>query len=580
MGASVVLWGEVLRLGNENALQFFITHSDACGLPREGRYALREGLRVPRQFWGDLTSVLALIACSESVSLARTSESAATRLRLIARVRPLLDNLTLDPSTRRALLYLVASSLMDLPVGDASNTEYLLEAHDLMLEVASPDLRQYRPDLWIQAQQSLGLIEYALAGNEDVRGWSYETAIRRYRETIPVAETLGQQATVAALTDNLGLAMSLWAHQRRDAHLANEAIATLIAASDSYRKLGRLDFAASSRTTAANSRMRLAEFTSSSSDIRKAVGEYRSLATPELRGRYPRRWVIAQLNLANALATIGLEGARLSPRVSLGERKEYLSDSIATGRELLERINEADDIWPTVQCNLGRGYLGLGELERSTSLLQAAVAAFDRSLRHTRREVRPDTWASVQRDHAAALRQLGVLLHDATYIDRSVSILREVMATERDPAKQRGTSEQMRTTLRGSRSACAREPAFPRTRESQRERPGSARSGQVFVAMPTLADLPISIAPATESRRPRRSASATPHLRRCTSHVYGSTEEDLSRVRWSHVVTTSSRSAAVSWNRSPPDYGLARLGVEKARETIRPVRAYILRTRI
>ena len=465
MRASVVLWGEVLRVGNENALQLFITHSDACSLPGEGRYAFRDGLRVPQRLWGDITSIFALIACSESTTLSRAPDSAAERLRLIARVRPLLDNSAMDPNTRRALLYITATSLMEIPVGDGSDTAHLLEARALMLKVATDQHRRTRPDQWLYAQHNLGMIECNLAHCEDTSGWSYETAIGRYRAAIPVAASLGNHLMSAVLQDNLGVAMSLFAHQRRDVRLAADAIRTLTAARDSYNKLGRSDYAISVRTTAANSRGRLAEITASNHEMAKAARELRDLATPEVRARYPRMWAIAQLNLTSTLATLGLQAPPMRPSLPSSDRIQYLSESIAASRTLLTTISTTDDLWFSTQRNLGRACFGLGELTHDTALLDESIAAFDHSLTRLRKEVWPQTWLSTQREHVSALWLFGRLWNDSRPIDQSIAILREMLTVERDAPKQRALSTQIREAirLRGRlASGCPESPARDR----------------------------------------------------------------------------------------------------------------------
>jgi tetratricopeptide (TPR) repeat protein len=131
-----------------------------------------------------------------------------------------------------------------------------------------------------------------------------------------------------------------------------------------------------------------------------AVEQNRILLALRPSNRVPLDWAKTQVNLGNALAT-------------LGERRSgtaHLEDAEAAYRAALEeytRVRTPLD-WAMTQMDLGNAFFAMGERESGTARLEEAVAAYRTALEERTRERVPLKWAMTQNNLGNALFAMGV----------------------------------------------------------------------------------------------------------------------------------------------------------------------------
>ena len=101
------------------------------------------------------------------------------------------------------------------------------------------------------------------------------------------------------------------------------------------------------------------------------------------RDRVPLDWARTQMNLGNALQTLG----------SRESGTARLEEAVAAYRASLEEmtLDRVPLDWARTQMNLGDGLRALGERESGTARWEAAVAAYESCLSVTA-SVWPDKW--------------------------------------------------------------------------------------------------------------------------------------------------------------------------------------------
>jgi tetratricopeptide (TPR) repeat protein len=130
-----------------------------------------------------------------------------------------------------------------------------------------------------------------------------------------------------------------------------------------------------------------------------AIERYRILLTLRPRDRVPLEWAMTQVNLGNALATLG-------KRESGSAR---LQEAVTAYRAALEEYtrDRAPLRWATTQMDLGNALFMLGERESGTTHLEEAVATYRAALEERTRERVPLNWAVTQNNLGNALEALG-----------------------------------------------------------------------------------------------------------------------------------------------------------------------------
>ncbi len=163
----------------------------------------------------------------------------------------------------------------------------------------------------------------------------------------------------------------------------------------------------------------LGERESGTVKLEEAVVAYRAALKDMTRARVPLDWAITQNNLGNAL-------------LELGERESgtaRLEEAVEAYREALEeRTRERVPLqWAMTQNNLGNALQTLGERESGMAKLEEAVAAYRAALQELTRERAPLQWATTQNNLGAALRVLGERESGTARLEEAVVAFREAL---------------------------------------------------------------------------------------------------------------------------------------------------------
>src|SRR5206468_4129588 len=137
------------------------------------------------------------------------------------------------------------------------------------------------------------------------------------------------------------------------------------------------------------------------------------------RDRVPRHWATTQMNLGNALVTLG-------ERESGTARLEEAVTAYLAALEQLTR-DRAPLNWAAAQMNLGTALLRLGERESGTARLEEAVTAYRAALGEWTRDRVPLKWAMIQTNLCGALRVLGERESGTMRLEESVAACRAAL---------------------------------------------------------------------------------------------------------------------------------------------------------
>ena len=150
-----------------------------------------------------------------------------------------------------------------------------------------------------------------------------------------------------------------------------------------------------------------------------AIERRRSLLNLMPRERVPLDWAMTQMNLGNAL-------------FSLGEREsgtDRLNEAVAAYREALKESTRARVPlnWAATQNNLGLALMRLGERESGTDRLNEAVVAYREALKEYTRERVPLNWAMTQTNLGNAFFRLGERESGTDKLNEAVAAYREAL---------------------------------------------------------------------------------------------------------------------------------------------------------
>ena len=176
--------------------------------------------------------------------------------------------------------------------------------------------------------------------------------------------------------------------------------------------------------------------------LEDGVAAYRAALEGYTRDRTPLDWAITQMDIGNALLTIG-------ERESGTAR---LEDAVAAYRAALEEsTRERVPLkWAMTQNNLGNALEALGERESGTARLNEAVAAYRAALEERKRELVPLKWAMTQMNLGVALAMLGEREGGTARLKEAVAAYRaalEESTRERVPLKWAMTQNNLGNAL-------------------------------------------------------------------------------------------------------------------------------------
>ena len=492
-GADVLIWGSVLKDGDESIPKLYWTPSSGVDRARDwGRYPTQD-LELPAVFWTDLVEVLQLLVVTRDTEFrSLKGQFVADRLRpFVEKVRALLTSRGegWSEETRARVRLVLADSLTTL--GDQEGTnEALEEAIVLYRETLEHYTRERVPLDWARTQNNLGNA-LAVLGERESGPERLERAVAAYRKALKERKRERVPLHWAATQNNLGNALAILGERESGTERLDQAAAAYSEALKEYtREHVPLQWA-TTQNNLGNALRSLGERESGTARLEQAVAAYREALMEWTRERVPLDWARTQNNLGNALQRLGERGsgtARLEQAVAsyhealqewtrervpldwamtqnnlgaalqtLGERESgtaRLEQAVAAYREaLMEWTRERVPLdWATTQNNLGNALASLGERESGTTRLEQAVAAYREALQEWTRERVPLDWAMTQNNLGAALQTLGERESGTERLEQAVAAYQEALqewTRERVPLHWARTQHNLGIALRG-----------------------------------------------------------------------------------------------------------------------------------
>jgi len=347
-GASIAIWGEVLRHDGRSVPRLYLTPSLDFTAASRGRYPLQSSdLTLPTVFWQDLEGLVGLLVSAYSAEFEGREGDY-----LVQRVRPLIEK-----------------------------------------------LRSLRAVQWYQGAEIKSYVQSTLArwltvvGDQSGDVVLLDEAVAAYSEAAAGYSRLSQQLNWAAAQTGRGMALQLSGDKRDKTEELLEAIeAHRLSLRVFTRESTPLDWARV-QTNMGAALSQLAELEGDGRSVTlsmQAVAAHREALKEFTRDRAPMDWAIAQIGLASALRTMGPDGNEAA----------RLAEATGALRGALEVITEerAPRHWAGAQLNLGVNLAVLGQREAGTARFEESIAAFRRALRQFTRERWPLDWAMTQSD--------------------------------------------------------------------------------------------------------------------------------------------------------------------------------------
>jgi tetratricopeptide (TPR) repeat protein len=162
---------------------------------------------------------------------------------------------------------------------------------------------------------------------------------------------------------------------------------------------------------------RLAERERGTARLEEAIAVFRDALKERTRERLPLEWASVQMNLGNALGTLGARGA---------ERRNWKKPSSPSG-EVVSDLHSVPLQWALAQNNLSNALQTLGRRESGTARLEEAVAISRDALEEMNRERLPLDWARAQHNLGTALWRLGERESGTASLEEAVAVYGEAL---------------------------------------------------------------------------------------------------------------------------------------------------------
>jgi tetratricopeptide (TPR) repeat protein len=206
-GADVLLWGILLRDGNETRPQLFWTANSTTAHGKVTDLYLIQSFELPKVFWADLGQWLGLLVESQAAELKKMEgQYAVERLKpFIERSRKVLNTEGWDADTQAKVRVMLAYALR--VYGDQSGTSQPLEEAIGDLEEALKERTRERVPLdWAATQNDLGIALERL-GEREAGTARLEAAVAAYQEALKERTRERVPLDWAATQYNLGSAL-------------------------------------------------------------------------------------------------------------------------------------------------------------------------------------------------------------------------------------------------------------------------------------------------------------------------------------------------------------------------------------
>ena len=452
-GASVLLWGSVLRLDGNARPELYFTSSRSQPV-RARQYELEVGkdFRLPSVFWSDLSDVMRLLLSGFDDYLRNTDgQYVADKLAgHIARVRTLLHGADARPGWNPVAgdaTRMILASALRIEGEQSGKRQSLEEAVAIYQELLRP---RAAPALNRAAVQNDLAVALTTLGDRDGDSAKLKTAIDLFRDALLARTKHAAPLEWAATQSNLGNALRLLgARESSDARL-QESVAAYRAAltvrtqaaspqawaktqnslGDSLRALGArstnvkfLSDAVACYEAALSMRKRsevpldwarsqnnlgvaleaLGDRQTGVATLKRAEQAYRAALLEWTRSKVPLDWARAQNNLGHVLFMIA---ERTSSPADMKASEQALRDA------LLVRTAQAMPLdWARTINNLGNVLVLEGHLNRDSARVKQGIAAYEAALTARKHQLVPIEWARTQNNLANAtvlLADLGV----------------------------------------------------------------------------------------------------------------------------------------------------------------------------
>lgn len=471
-GASILIWGSLLRLGDKTQPQLRIT-TDSAGPAPAHQYDFETPSRLPTPLWNTLATTLSMVIDAEYTHIQAGSNHGQLSA---AELRSFIDRLgfLLSAVDEKFGWHPTLASEMRIHLGDAfrlygeqANERGSIERALIHYRVAaiaySPEKT---PAEWARLQNKRASAQMDLAvGSTDPT--YLHAAMSTLRDTLALSSGDRAEREVWNTRASLGLALIHLSEIERDPRRAEEAIAEFRAALNEprpwYSGVTDHGFMLSGLGRALTV---AGEHDAQPARLREAIGILER-ASNDLPPRLaPRMFAAAQVHLGAALLELG---DRESDRDLLGRAVAAYENAMkyvdrnpdkldwtvaAEGRCLARmRLGSLDREAPFIrEClaplqevvsiraragatlekahgmlNLGTAYSSLARLERSAELFRQAVSVETEALQELKRTGLPDQEAIAENNIGAALLQLGRLEHDPSLLQESVSALQSAL---------------------------------------------------------------------------------------------------------------------------------------------------------
>ena len=232
-GGSILIWGNVVKIGKECAPSLYWTAAD--GAARHTRpfqeLCFEQPLRLPRLIWSELAEVLKLLLTSWHDDLLDQRRYMVDKLSpFIAKVQKLIErspatDLQIDSSTEASIRMILGDSLM-IKGEQVDDRKVLSQAVAQYREVLKLYSRDKEPNKWAMAKSNLGLALHYMAHLDPCEG-NVLPAIEEYNEALSVWKREDSPLEWAMTKNNLGAAMKELGQQKQDVSVLRAEVAPI-----------------------------------------------------------------------------------------------------------------------------------------------------------------------------------------------------------------------------------------------------------------------------------------------------------------------------------------------------------------
>lgn len=369
VGADVVIWGEVRARDRE--LDLRLTH----GAGQDTGIYQVEGVTLSQDF----DTALGALVAARALSLVRLPEEEQSRY-----IVPVFEQVLAITGP------LVADPPRGLPAGQMG---HLIGAHA-------------RAQYYVATQSGdPAMIAAAVAG---------------YRRALHLMQEVGDTYAIAALRNNLGLALSHDGLQRGDPEVLQEAVNTLrLALADRPRETAPLDWAQTSANLA-RALWVLGDLRRNPRLLREAVGRYIVVRAALQAHLPPERLAAYEVNLGLAQLSLGVMTQDPTP----------IRAAAASYRHALPRLpRESQPLdWAAAQNNLGVALLLTGAFTEDAAPGREALEHIAAAQEEWTRDRMPVEWARAEHNRGWALLVIGGIEGDAGAIRAAIVALHAALA--------------------------------------------------------------------------------------------------------------------------------------------------------